>query len=179
MYKGNQCRVSRCAVAITGLALFCSASAYAGGLYIREFGQPTQAMSGAGANILAEDASTAFQNAAGLFKLDGDSNWMVTGMALVLDAEFDLDESTTIPGNDGGNAGDTLFGGALFYTKRLSEDWGLAVSFNSYSGSAVDYGAEFAGRYLGYETELLTVGLTPHVAYRFSDKVSVSAGLSM
>jgi long-subunit fatty acid transport protein len=48
--------------------------AWAGGLYVREFGQPNQAASGAGGNVLAEDASTAFQNPSGLFNLENDSN---------------------------------------------------------------------------------------------------------
>ncbi|MCK5189301.1 MAG: hypothetical protein KAR12_04535 [Methylococcales bacterium] len=52
------------------LLMLISSSAWAGGLYIREFGQPTQGMSGG--QVLAEDASLAFQNPSGLFKLDWD-----------------------------------------------------------------------------------------------------------
>jgi long-subunit fatty acid transport protein len=48
--------------------------AWAGGLYVREFGQPNQAASGAGGNVFAEDASTAFQNPSRLFNLENDSN---------------------------------------------------------------------------------------------------------
>jgi len=45
--------------------------AMAGGLYVGEFGQPNQGASRAGAHALAEDASTAAQNPAGIMFLDG------------------------------------------------------------------------------------------------------------
>ena len=56
-----------------GLACMISAPAFAGGLYIYEFGQPGMGLSGAGWNVLAEDASTGIANAAGIFWLEDDS----------------------------------------------------------------------------------------------------------
>ena len=159
--------------------ILISSLADAGGLYIREFGQPNQAASGAGANVLAEDASTAFQNPSGLFNLEKDSNWMVTGVVVDSKVEFETTKATTVPGDDGGDAGDTLGGGALFHTRRLSDRWGVALSLNSISGSAVDYGDTFAGRYLGYETQLLTVTFMPSLAYKVNDALSVSVGVPM
>lgn len=159
--------------------IFASSLADAGGLYVREFGQPNQAASGAGSNVLAEDASTAFQNPSGLFNLEKDSNWMVTGVVVDSKVEFETTKATTVSGDDGGDAGSTVAGGALFHTRRLSDRWGVALSLNSISGSAVDYGDTFAGRYLGYETELLTVTLTPSLAYKVNDALSVSAGVAM
>ena len=47
-----------------------SGVAQAGGLYVGEFGQPNQGASRAGAHALAEDASTAAQNPAGIMFLD-------------------------------------------------------------------------------------------------------------
>ena len=40
------------------LALIVSTPVFGGGLYISEFGQPGMGLSGAGWNVLAEDAST-------------------------------------------------------------------------------------------------------------------------
>lgn len=151
----------------------------AGGLYVREFGQPSQGMSGAGANVLAVDASTAFQNPAGLFQLRKDTNWMVTGISLISEIEFDVDSGSDIQGSDGGDAGDVLFGGAAFFTHRFDERWGAAFSLNSFSGSAVDYGSSFSGRYLGFETELLTVSALPSIAYRFNKSFSAALGVAL
>ena len=78
--------------------IWISSLADAGGLYIREYGQPSQAASGAGANVLAEDASTAFQNPSGLFNLEKDSNWMVTGVVVDSKVEFETTKATTVSG---------------------------------------------------------------------------------
>ena len=164
---------------VTTILACMALPASAGGLYIREFGQPAAGMSGAGANVLAVDASTAFQNPAGVFKLEKDSNWMVTAISLISEVEFDTDDNNTIQGDDGGDAGGTLWGGAAFFTHRFNDKWATTVALNSFSGSAVDYGASFAGRYLGYETKLTTVSLLPSIAYQFNDSLSISAGLSI
>jgi len=160
------------------LAALLPAWAGAGGLYIREFGHTGQGASGAGDGALVEDASTAFTNAAGLFRLQGDSNWMATGLGVFASVEFAQEPGTTIPGNNGGDAGGFLPGAALFHTRRLSENWGFAVSMVSISGAALDYDFGFVDRYAGDETELLTVNLTPEIAYRFSDTFSVAVGPS-
>lgn len=62
------------------MALAVSAQAFGGGLYITEFGQPNMGTSGAGWSVLAEDASTAVGNPAGMFWLEKDSEWMVTAL---------------------------------------------------------------------------------------------------
>lgn len=161
-------------------AIFFSMTAQAGGLYIREFGQPTQAMAGAGAQVMAEDASTAFQNAAGVFLLEGDSEWMVSGVALFSKVEFDVDESkTTIPGSDGGDAGSIAVGAGAFHTRKLNDKWGLTFSLNSVAGSALGYDKDFVGRYEGYDVDLLTVTFAPSVAYRINEDWSIAAGVPM
>jgi long-chain fatty acid transport protein len=76
----------------------------AGGLYLNEFGTPAMGTSGAGAQALANDASTAFHNVAGMTRLEGEE-LMVSGGLLYYDSEFDPDPNTPIPGSDGGNAG--------------------------------------------------------------------------
>lgn len=159
------------------LVLCTSIEANAGGLYVREFGQPSQGTAAAGANVLAEDASLAFQNPAGIFQLENDSEWMVTGMILDSDIEFDADEQNTVIGNDGGNAGDTLFGGALFYTNKLSEDWGATFSLNSVTGSVLEFSDGFVGRYTGQRAEVIALSFSPSIAYKISDTLSLSAGL--
>jgi len=151
----------------------------AGGLYIREFGQPSQGTASAGANVLAEDASTAFQNPAGVFNLEGESEWMVTGIVLDSSIKFDSDQDNTVIGNNGGDAGDTLLGGAMFHARKFNEKWGGTIALNSVAGSAVEYDYGFVGRYTGDQTELLTITLTPSVAYKVNDELSVSFGLNM
>jgi len=152
-------------------------SAEAGGIFLREFGQPSAGTANAGANVMAEDASTAFQNPAGVFYLEDDTAWMATGIVLDSSIKFRPDDRNTVVGDNGGDAGETLVGGALFYTRKINEKWGATFSFNSVAGSALDYGDDFVGRYTGYYTELLTVTATPSVAYRINEQWSVSFSL--
>lgn len=160
--------------------LFCVfANAMAGGLYLREFGQPSQGTAGAGANVLAEDASTAFQNPAGVFNLESDSEWMVTGIVLDSSTKFESDQDNTVIGNNGGDAGDTLFGGALFHARQFNDKWGGAFALNSVAGSALEYDEGFVGRYTGDQTELLTIALSPSIAYKVNQELSVSIGLNV
>jgi long-chain fatty acid transport protein len=161
----------------TGSAsLIMLSTASAGGLYLREYGQPSQATAGSGANVLAQDASTAFENPAGVFNLKGDSEWMATGIVLHSSAKFSKDENNTVTGSNGGDAGGTLAGGALFHARKLDEKWGLTFSLNSVAGSALDYDDDFVGRYTGDEVELLTVTLLSNVAYKVTDALSIAAG---
>jgi len=163
-------------ILVGSTALIAFSNASAGGLYLREFGQPSQGTAGSGSNVLAEDASTAFENPAGVFNLEGDSEWMATGIVLHSSAKFSKDENNTVTGNNGGDAGDTLAGGALFHARKLGEKWGLTFSLNSVAGSALDYDDDFVGRYTGDETQLLTVTLLSNVAYKVNDELSIAAG---
>ena len=82
---------------IFALALTVSAPALGGGLYISEFGQPGMGLSGAGWNVLAEDASTGIANAAGIFWLDDDSEWMVTGLYVTPSMKFRSEKAPRCP----------------------------------------------------------------------------------
>ncbi len=158
------------------LLLLMATSASAGGLYLREFGQPAQGTAGSGANVLAQDASTAFENPAGVFNLKGDSEWMATGIVLHSSNKFSKDENNTVTGNNGGDAGGTLAGAALFHARKLNEKWGLTFSLNSVAGSALDFDDNYVGRYTGDDVELITVTLLSNIAYKVNDKLSIAAG---
>lgn len=157
-------------------SLIILSDATAGGLYLREYGQPSQATAGSGASVLAEDASTAFQNPAGVFNLKGDSEWMVTGMVVDSSAKFSKDGNNTVTGGNGGDAGDMLAGGALFHARKLNKNWGLTFSLNSVAGSGLEYDDDFVGRYTGDQTQLLTLSLLSNVAYKVNDELSIAAG---
>jgi long-chain fatty acid transport protein len=174
-------------IAVVASIICISPPAHAGGLYVGEFGHPNQGASRAGANAIAEDASTALTNPSGVMFLDGPKS-MATG--LIINSETDFDQSQTFPGTnsavangagtgpagDGGEAGGTSVGGAYFYAHPVNEKWGWGVTFGSLSGAVIDYesGANFAGRYWASEVNLLTVNLTGSISYKFNDVFSAS-----
>jgi long-chain fatty acid transport protein len=99
----------------------------AGGLYLNEFGTPSMGVAGAGANAVANDASTSFHNAAGMTRIKG-KELMATAGLLNATVKFDPDDDTPIPGGDGGNAGGPapIIGG--FYVHSLSDKWKLGAN---------------------------------------------------
>jgi long-chain fatty acid transport protein len=152
---------------------------FAGGIYITEFGQPSMGTSGAGWSILAEDASTGVGNPAGIFQLENDSEWMVSGLYVSPSTKFRAEPGTTIPGNDGGDAGVSAVGGSVFHARKLSDKWALGLGINSISAAAMDYEAGFVGRHWLDEIELLTVTASANVAYKVNDNFAVAVGLPM
>ena len=95
------------------LPLF-SSPVSAGGLYIFELGHPLQGASNAGEGALVQDASIAAFNPAGIMMLE-ESEWMVTGIGIYSKIEFEQEAgTTTVAGNDGGDAG-SFAPGASFY----------------------------------------------------------------
>ena len=117
-------KLARVVIALTALA---AGPAWAGGLYLNEFGTPTMGTAGAGASALAENASTAFHNAAGMTRLDG-TELMITGGFLSVSAEFDPAPDTPVPGSDGGDAGGPAPLLGLFYVRPLSEKWTFGIN---------------------------------------------------
>ena len=151
-------------------------TATAGGLYISEFGQPSMGASGAGAGVLAQDASAAFQNPSSIMLLD-DSQWMVTGLYLNVSTKFRQDSGTTVSGNDGGDAGVDAVGGAVFYANPINDKFGFGFALNSIAGAGLEYDAGFVGRYWAEKVDLLTINLTPSLAYRINDQWSVALSI--
>lgn len=156
-----------------------STPALGGGLYISEFGQPSMGTSGAGWNVLAEDASTGIANPAGIFWMGSDSEWMVTGMYVAPSMKFRPEEGTTIPGDNGGDAGVSAIGGSVFHARTLSDKWAFGFGVNSISAASIKYDQGFVGRHWAEQVELLTITATANIAYKVTDSFALSAGIPM
>ncbi|NCF69531.1 MAG: hypothetical protein GWP61_26570, partial [Chloroflexi bacterium] len=149
--------------------------AWSGGLYLNEFGTPSMGVAGAGANAVANDASTSFHNAAGMTRIKGNE---LMGTAGVLNAtvKFDPDADTPVSGGDGGNAGGPapIIGG--FYVHSLSDKWKLGANLITITGAVLDYDDDWTGRYLNTEVTLLSMTLYPSIAYRVNKWLSLGGG---
>jgi long-chain fatty acid transport protein len=162
---------------------------FAGGLYITEFGDPVQGASGAGAGALAQDASTAFHNPAGIMMLEANENhWMVSAMYVDPSMKFSKESGTTVPplasgqGN-GGDAGVSAVGGGFWWARPISDKLGFGFALNSLSAAAMEYQSgnssanDFVGRYWASEVDLLTVDLSPSIAWRINEQWSLGFGI--
>ncbi len=173
----NALRMPRLAIFVSLAGVFAWAGPVsAGGLFIFEFGHPLQGASNAGEGAIAQDASTAALNPAGIMMLD-ESEWMVSVMGINAKIEFQQQAGTTVSGNDGGDAGSLAPGASLFYAKPFNEKFGFGFAFNALSGAVMEYDTGFVGRYWAEEVELLIIAAMPSLAWRVNDQWSVSVGI--
>jgi long-chain fatty acid transport protein len=149
----------------------------AAGFYITEIGTPgSLGTAGAANSTNTYHADSAWTNPAGMTGLDEDQ--IVAGLQVVAPkVEFDPSVAEA-GGKDGGNAGHALPIPSLFYVKKLSDRSRFGFSIIAPQGGGVNYGDDFVGRYSASKAELGVIGISPSLAYQFSDRLSVGAGVS-
>jgi long-chain fatty acid transport protein len=158
--------------------LFLAGSSHAGGIYLSSFGDPSMGNASAGANAIANDASTAHTNPAGMTRLDDHGALM--GLAPGFStAKFSADGNTPSGGGDGGDQGGFIPISGSSYVHKLSERWRLGMSLLSISGAALDPKDDWAGRFEMSEITLFSLTFMPTVAVRLTDWLSIGAGAAV
>ncbi len=161
--------------AFTACLFVLAGPSLAGGLYIPTFGGPSQGTASAGINAIANDASTAYANPAGMTRLDDHQilGGLDPGFATV---KFKPDADSPSGTGDGGQQGGFLPISSTSYVHKISDRWRLGMSLLSVSGAALNPGNDWAGRYEVTELSLFTLSLIPTVAVRVTDWLSIGAG---
>jgi len=170
-----------CIVLLVGICLGAalrSARAQAGGFGLYEVGLPNQGESYAGQAATADTAGTTYLNPAGLTRLHR-PELVVGGDLFAVDGHFHPGAGSTVPGDSGGNAGTITPTAGLYLAVPLGDRWRLGFSVNSPFGISVDYDNNWVGRYFVQRIELQTLDLSPAVAYRLTDRLSLGAGLDV
>ena len=164
-------------VIVAAIASLLVSGAQGAGFYIPEVATPRSLGTAGVANPTSTGADAAWSNPAGMSFVGQDQ--MLAGVQLVVPyVKFDSSVATA-GGNDGGNAGISTPVPGFFYVHKYSDRLSLGLSMAGTMGGGVDYGRNFAGRYSTIQAQLGAVGLSPSVAYRVSDRLSVGAGVSI
>jgi long-chain fatty acid transport protein len=170
----------RIAVVLTVAGFTCLAATSAraaGGLGVMEIGTTDLGLAGAGYAARAQDAATAYTNPAGMTRIKG--NDLVLGAQLLYGSvQFTPNTNTTVGGNDGGNAVGWMPGASAFYVYSLSDDIKLGVSMAGNFGLAAKWDDGWVGRYYGQKATLLGMTILPSIAFKATDKLSLSVGLN-
>jgi long-chain fatty acid transport protein len=157
------------------LAVLLATAANAGGLYVNEFGTTSQANAGAGRGAWAPDASATLHNPATMTRLDDHA--AATGFSVGF-GRVKFDPNTGSPsgtGNGGNQAG--LFPITSFsYAHKIHDRVRFGFSFFSISGSVLDPSNDWAGRFELTELQLLTISMSPTLAFRLTDWLSIGGG---
>jgi long-chain fatty acid transport protein len=158
--------------------LLLAGSSQAGGLYLSTFGTPSQGTASAGANAIADSAATAFNNPAGMTRLDDHEALMGLAPGFTT-TKFKADAQTPAGGGDGGDQGGFLPISSSQYVHKLSERWRLGLSLLSISGASLDPDDDWAGRHEITKVTLFSLTMTPTVAVRLTDWLSVGGGVAI
>ena len=151
--------------------------AFAGGLFLYEFGTRDVGLAAAGWSSRADDAATLFRNPAGMSRLEG-SSVLLGAQAIYGDLGFVPNSNTTTSGGDGGNPIGFLPGGSAFYVRTLPSGWSFGAGALSYFGLAAEYEDGWVGRYYVEKSTMLGLTLMPAVSYKASEVFSIGAGLN-
>lgn len=174
---------SAVAFAIVGLTqALATGTALAGGfsLFV-ESGAAAVGNAQAGSAALAEDATTVFYNPAGLTRLEGRQLSLVAS-AVGPSANFSNSGSTSaipsipLTGGDGGDAGSWGFVPAGFYAMDVTPRLKFGVGFNAPFGLKTEYDNDWVGRYHAIKSELKTISMTPALAFKVNDRLSLGVG---
>lgn len=159
------------------LLLCITTPTFAAALYLSEVGTPISVGTAGVANVTNTiGADSAVTNPAGMIGLEEDK--VLAGVQVLLPTvRFDSDIATA-GGSDGGNAADPIVIPSLFAVKSLNEDWRIGFGVTAPLGGGVNYGHDFVGRYQAQKSELSVVGISPSVAYRVNDRLSLGAGVA-
>ncbi|MBB4266348.1 OmpP1/FadL family transporter [Roseospira visakhapatnamensis] len=163
---------------MTGLALQAT-PAGASGFQLKEQSAEGLGNAFAGATAKAYDPSTAFWNPAGMTRLSGNHASM-TMSYISPSSRFSGSASTAfgtpVGGSSGGDAAKDAFVPATYGVISLSDDLKLGLAVNVPFGLSTEYPLDWVGRYQALESHLHITSVTPTVAYRVTDNLSVGGG---
>lgn len=163
---------------MTIVLVFSSSQSFAAGMILYEINSPLTGTASAGWAALANDASTAFTNPAGMTRLDR-SQLLVGAQPLIITSKFNPSPSTTFGGTDGGNAGGVIPSLGGYFVHSVSDRFKLGFSLLSYFGLGIDYGDNWVGRYWVEKSDFLTLAMSPSAAYKVNDWLSIGVMLKV
>lgn len=156
-------------------SLFLSQTVHASALYFYEIGTEDTALAGAGQAARAQDASTIVTNPAGMTRLP---DHLLTGglQAMDGDVSYKLDDESGR--QSPGNIMNFIPNASAFYSQKLNDDLYAGMGLYGNYGLGIDFG-NWAGDRLIKKSTMVAMTLSPSVAYRLSDRVSVGGSVNV
>jgi len=152
------------------------------GIWLYEGGTPEMGTAGAGRGAIANSASVSLYNPAGMTQLDH-SEIMVGFQPMYIDSRFSGEATTLIgkreTGDNGGNAGGFMPAGGIYYVYSYSEKLKFGLSTTSYFGLGLDFDDDWKGRHFVTEASMMTLALSPTVAYKITNTLSIGMGANI
>lgn len=140
--------------------------------------------SGAGKTALTDNATTVFNNPAGMSYLSK-QHWSIDSQYYMSSAHFTDTGSTDaigapMTGDNGGDPGMNTFVPGLYYSYQFNEQWTLGAAINAPFGLKTEWDTDtWVGRYQSVSIGIETINYNPTVSYRINDTWSVGGGVSV
>jgi long-chain fatty acid transport protein len=170
--------VCLCVVFTLAYSAIAAKRAHAAGPWLYEGGTPDMGTATAGRQALAEDASTARGNPAGMIRLEC-SEVLIGLQPFQLTLKFDSGSDTDVAGNDGDDAGGFNQAGGLYAVHKLTDDWAVGLYAGSAFALKLNYDENWVGRYQIQRRSLITAHLLPSIAYRLTEWFSMGGGIGL
>ena len=157
---------------MTLLCCLLTFTAYPGGFEINEHSSRAMAMGGA-FTAVANDASAIYFNAAGLNQLKGFH--LLTGTSMMVPTFSFQGVAPEVTKYEG--KVQYFFPVHFYASYRANDDMSFGLGFTSPFGLGSKWDDNWPGKYLAIETVVKVFTVTPVIAYKVLDNLSVSAGL--
>lgn len=161
-----------------------SGSALGAGFQVQEQNASHLGLAYSGTAALAEDASTAFYNAAGLTKIKN-RQLVVAGVLIRASSELDVFSArpslsmTPLSGELSDDPGGVIPVPSIHYAHPLSDKCVFGLSIASPFGLKTDYDQHGVARYVATLSELVVIDISPSIAYQIMPKWSVALGVDI
>jgi long-chain fatty acid transport protein len=162
---------------VTVALILMQTAAYGGGIMLYETDAGNVGLAAAGQAARAQDATTAYNNPAGMTLL-AQPQMTLTAQLLYGNQIFRPDSRTTTDGSNGGNAIGYMPSGGFAYVQPLSKDWRFGISTFSNFGLGLDYNNDWVGRYYLQNATLIGMTVMPSLAYRVDENLSLGIGFN-
>ncbi|MEX2499199.1 MAG: outer membrane protein transport protein [Wenzhouxiangellaceae bacterium] len=182
MHRNSPLRV---ATAGASLLAILSPACFASGFQILEQSASRLGTAFSGTASIADDATTAFFNPAGMSRLD-QREFAVVGHMLLIESEFSDRGSQAaagtplqrpLPGLEGTTDEPGLTAN-VYLVQPVSERWTFGLGVSAPFGLVSEYEDGWQGRYHATESELQVFNINPSVAFEVTEQLSLGFGLN-
>lgn len=176
----NYCFTKYITFGLLSLLIGYSDNLFASGFYLPLSSTSDLGVAFAGSAAIAQDASTLYNNPAGLVLLP--QQLVISGIGVANHVEFN--GTTSSPGlgsyiSQSGSATTKVMGiiPALYYALPINDKLGLGIGIATPYGLGDDYSNDSILRYDVTYIRAASADLSPVIAYKLTDKLSIGAGL--
>lgn len=157
--------------------LYCNIT-YAAAYQLYELGTPIIGTAGVGQAAVAQDASTAYFNPAGMALLCK-SQLMLGSQLMIPHNKFSKNSGTTINGNNGGNAGVLSPGMDLYFVYNYSPKLQFGIAMTAPYGGELDYNDGWVGRFTTQTVTFYSINVNPSFSYKINHNLAIGAGVAV